>query len=580
MTVEEQLRALCDHLDAQQAPITSMEIIGERGFETFSGATEARHGGRRLAVVLAAAAVVVIVIAGWLSTSGNDAVEIVPADRPTSSTFVSPRNGFSVTYADSGESTVTPATQLWGWSDGFDVIDTGSDAVFTGASTTIEFPDGSIDSRVDDFLSQDRDGLLPDGCGVPRSQQAEITIDRQPARIAECPNYIEATVLTGGRLYLFTLTHDRSDARDLFDAFASTIDLTPETAVDFPALTTTFVSPTYGYSFGYLDRGGLSAATELWDPVNPPDDIDVGRGFDAVETGLGAYFEAASMPLPAAFPADWWDEYITPTAAGGCGVPRSEQQETTMIDGHTGRIAQCPNQIEATVIVGDRLYLFRLQHGARPDAREFFDAWIATIDLSPETPDGTPVAVWHSEFGDTLTFTAPPLTGRGDGLIEIALTASQYGRVIIAPDPVPSSVTREDCLELAIGQIAPRAEDSTALARNIGAEPDFEATDTVPVSIAGTEGLQMDVTFTEHDLCYELWSPSRKGSGTPWLEALPEVEWKMRLYLVDIPQSVWPSDLISKPRVLSVAVIAPENDFDAVLERAAPIVDSIEFKEV
>ena len=31
---------------------------------------------------------------------------------------------------------------------------------------------------------------------------------------------------------------------------------------------TTFVSPTYGYSFKYLDRGGLAPATERWDPVN------------------------------------------------------------------------------------------------------------------------------------------------------------------------------------------------------------------------------------------------------------------------------------------------------------------------
>ena len=41
---------------------------------------------------------------------------------------------------------------------------------------------------------------------------------------------IEATVVAGGRLYLFTLGHDRSDARAWFDAWVATIDLTPETA--------------------------------------------------------------------------------------------------------------------------------------------------------------------------------------------------------------------------------------------------------------------------------------------------------------------------------------------------------------
>ena len=75
-------------------------------------------------------------------------------------------------------------------------------AYFESAST--EIPDGvSIDAWVDEYVSPG------DGCGVPRSQQAEITIDGQPGRIAECPtDQIEATVVAGGRLYLFTLGHD------------------------------------------------------------------------------------------------------------------------------------------------------------------------------------------------------------------------------------------------------------------------------------------------------------------------------------------------------------------------------------
>ncbi len=181
-------------------------------------------------------------------------------------TFVSPRNGFSIQHPDGVA--LTRAKQLWGFSeqvdDGFDVVDTGSAAVFKGAST--EFPirgevnpgevldEVSIDERVDDYLSEVL--VLPDGCGVPRSQQAEITIDGQPGRIAECPNHIEATIVDAGRLYLFTLSHDRTDARAVFNAFTATIDLTPDTAVEFPGLTTTFVSPTYGYSFKYHDRGG------------------------------------------------------------------------------------------------------------------------------------------------------------------------------------------------------------------------------------------------------------------------------------------------------------------------------------
>jgi len=290
-------------------------------------------------------------------------------------TFVSPRNGFSIKHPD--RVALTPATDLWDPGDeetdrGVDVVETGLAAVFKGAST------GSYFS--------------PGGCGAPLTQQAEITIDGQSGRIAECPNHIEATVVFGGRLYLFTLSHDRSDARAVFDAFAATIDLTPETAVDFPPLRTTFVSPTNGFSFKYLDRGGLKLAKELWDPVTQPHPDNSGAHddpFDGVETGFAAYFKAASTEIPDGVSIDEWvDEYVSP---GGCGVPRSQQAEIT-IDGQSGRISECPNEIDATVVAGGRLYLFILLHD-RSDGRAFFDAWIATIDLTPETaavPSSTP----------------------------------------------------------------------------------------------------------------------------------------------------------------------------------------------
>jgi hypothetical protein len=235
-------------------------------------------------------------------------------------------------------------------------------------------PCESIEERLDHLLS---DG----GCGVPRSQQEEITIDGRSGRVAECPNQIEATVYTGGQFYLFTLSHDRSDARAVFDAFVATIDLTPRAAVDLPQLGKTFVSPTYGYSFGY--PRGISPATERWDPDDQPvEDIDFDPRFDAVETGYAAYFEAASTPIPDGVPIDEWvDEYVTPEAAGGCGIPRSEQAEI-IVDGQPGRISECAHT-EATVVAGGRLYLFRLHRLGY--ARDIFDAWVATIELTPET---------------------------------------------------------------------------------------------------------------------------------------------------------------------------------------------------
>jgi hypothetical protein len=320
-------------------------------------------------------------------------------------TFVSSRNGFSVKHPD--RAVLTRANVLDGWDPGdaqsdlgVDVIETGLSAVFKGASIKAPDWEGSIDGFVDD--------ITPGGCGATRSQQADITIDGQSGWIADCPNEIDALVVTGGRLYLFTLLHQRSDGRAVFDAFAATIDLTPETAADaydvptwvavLQGMTKTFVSPTYGYSFKYYRE--VTPATAVWDPGHQaPDGISRDRPFDANQTGAGAYFQGASRPIPDGFSIDEWvDEYVTPlSAAGGCGVP--PRGEIT-IDGQVGRIAVCPGapdtdpremidngtpgEIYATVIAEGRLYLFSLGGPRGESARMLFDAWVATIDLRPE----------------------------------------------------------------------------------------------------------------------------------------------------------------------------------------------------
>ena len=245
----------------------------------------------------------------WSITPPEPAPSFGLVDFPNlTTTFVSPRNGFSIMHPD--RVALTPAEQLWGFSkqvdDGFDVVETGLAAVFKGASTElVSIPDGvSIDARVDAYLSDD--SVLPGGCGIPRSQQAEITIDGQSGRISECANRIDATVVADGRLYLFTLLADRSDARAVFDAFAATIDLTPETAVDYPGLTTTFVSPTNGFSFGYWHRRGgtITPAKELWDPGTQAHHIPMApaRSYAANSMwwrpALGAVFKSASTVDP------------------------------------------------------------------------------------------------------------------------------------------------------------------------------------------------------------------------------------------------------------------------------------------
>jgi hypothetical protein len=388
------------NLDQDIRTMLQARAEGVAAAPTIPHSTVRRVRVRKTLMTGSVAAVVAALVFGGFAASvslSNDAAPIPPADETDfpslTTTFVSPRNGFSVKHPDGAA--LTPATQLWGAdrsADGVDVVDTGLAAVFRGGSTNIDEASienlyGSIDEWADEWVP-------PGGCGEPRSQQAEITIDGRPGRISECPNEVMATVVAGGRFYVFTLLHDRSDARDVFDAFAATIDLTPETAVDMPSLDATFVSPTYGYSFKYFDRGKgtITPANELWDPVNQPPIDDRGPGslmdsgaphwdqFDVVETGLGAVFQSASTEIPDGVSIDQWvDDSVVKYLPAGCYVPRSQQAETT-IDGQLGRISEDCGPVVVTVVVDGRLYLF-ITYGER----ELFDAWVGTINLTPAT---------------------------------------------------------------------------------------------------------------------------------------------------------------------------------------------------
>ena len=397
-------RRLRDEVDAE---------IGTRPPRNLSDALT-RGRKKRLALRLVTTMSMVVVgtaiVAGGLSIGrelSND--EALPPANPDSdatvvdfpdltTTFVSPTNGFSVKHPDGA--VVTPANAKDDWDggdapadEGVDLVETGLAAAFKGAST--EIPNGlSLDEWVDAFT--------PGVCGVPSSQQAEITIDGQSGRIAECPGEIDASVVAGGRVYLFTLLHDRKDARAVFDAFAATIDLTPETAVDLPDPTwaeihlenmkATFVSPINGYSFKYLDRGGLEPATKLWDPANQPspNKLDGSAAeFDTVETGYGAFFMSASTKIPDGVSVDdWIDETVATTPHVDCFVRRRQQAPIT-IDGQPGKISEdCPEDVVATVVKDGRLYLFILMHnGEEPpdEVRAVFEAWVDTIELTPET---------------------------------------------------------------------------------------------------------------------------------------------------------------------------------------------------
>ena len=136
---------------------------------------------------------------------------------------------------------------------------------------------------------------------------------------------------------------------------------------------------------------------------------------------------------------------------------------------------------------------------------------------------------------------------------EVALVQNgqqEDGRVELVGDPLS---VETGCAN------GPAPADANALAARIQAEPDFEATAPVAVSVGGTEGLAMDVTVAPAASDCEMRGSLNVEQGS-----------RMRLYLVDLPEG-------STIRILAIAVVAPEARFEDLIEAAAPVIDSVEF---
>lgn len=147
-------------------------------------------------------------------------------------------------------------------------------------------------------------------------------------------------------------------------------------SVVIPEMTRTYTSSTNGFSIGYPDGATIVPAKVVSKPYVEQNNEE----FDFIDNEPFHTFRGASGLAPGtASIDDWIDRGFQP---GGCQVRRSEQAEIT-IDGQPGRIWEgCPGEIEATVAVGRRVYVFSLFGEAV--SRAVFDAYASTIDLRPE----------------------------------------------------------------------------------------------------------------------------------------------------------------------------------------------------
>ena len=149
-------------------------------------------------------------------------------------------------------------------------------------------------------------------------------------------------------------------------------------------LTQAFTSPTFGYSMRYPAGWTVTATTDGGPTPAGSDDF--------VSAAGGWYFRASSVPIPDGVVVDDWIPQVLQKADDpGCMPPRNTQ-ESVVIGGHEGRILgfcgvlPAP-QIEATVVLGKRAYLFTLFDSQdvpnEAEARALFDRIQATITLDP-----------------------------------------------------------------------------------------------------------------------------------------------------------------------------------------------------
>jgi hypothetical protein len=156
------------------------------------------------------------------------------------------------------------------------------------------------------------------------------------------------------------------------------------------SMTKTFTSVNNGYGVGYPADWTVEPATSLWWPPAWAHSDDY-SGFDFIFAPADHHIRAASAVAPEGVVIDdWIDSYMTTAGDNTCNPRRSTLPEIT-IDGQAGRIrTTCPNEVEATVVVGRRAYMFTLSSESdSPDKQAMFDAFAATIDLRPE---GAPAA--------------------------------------------------------------------------------------------------------------------------------------------------------------------------------------------
>jgi hypothetical protein len=203
------------------------------------------------------------------------------------------------------------------------------------------------------------------------------------------------------------------------------------------------------------------------------------------------------------------------------------------------------------------------------------------LDVNTTTENGQPIVVSYSSADGEVTVSAPstwaawlPGKGAGSGGHEQALDVwfgniwrhedlfGSGGRIGLV-DPVAYDSW---CAENGGSPLLTAPADAAAIAQQVIADPNFETTAPVAARVGGLEAVSIDVSLAPGG------SPCGVGmiEISRWIHELWEPGWRLRLYLVDLPEGM-------SVDTLAITVVAPEESFDEVIAETAPIIDSIEF---
>jgi hypothetical protein len=199
------------------------------------------------------------------------------------------------------------------------------------------------------------------------------------------------------------------------------------------------------------------------------------------------------------------------------------------------------------------------------------------MDANTTTENGQPIVLSYTSSDGEVTVSAPstwevllpeaaPVADGGvwNGNLWRAEDLFGSGERIGLVDPVAYDSW---CAANGGNPLLSAPADAAAIAQQLVADPDFETTEPIAVRVGGLDALSMDVTL----------APGGEACGigmieiSRWIHEIGwEPGWRLRLYLVDLPEGM-------SVQTLAITVVAPEERFEEFIAEIAPIIESIEF---